>query len=147
MSEAAVVPIEILLVEDDPGDAYLTVLALQQSKLQNTINVVNDGEQAMARLRLEPPYQQTRRPDLILLDLNLPRKSGLEVLAEVKQDPLLQTIPVVVLTTSNRAEDIQGAYDLHANAYVSKPVELDHFLQAIRALDEFFLAVVRRPET
>lgn len=122
MSEAAVVPIEILLVEDDPGDADLTVLTLQQSKLHNTISLVNDGEQAMARLRLE-------------------------VLAEVKQDPLLQTIPVVVLTTSNRAEDIQGAYDLHANAYVSKPVELDHFLQAIRALDEFFLAVVRRPET
>ncbi len=122
MSEAALVPIEILLVEDDPGDADLTVLTLQQSKLHNTISLVNDGEQAMARLRLE-------------------------VLAEVKQDPLLQTIPVVVLTTSNRAEDIQGAYDLHANAYVSKPVELDHFLQAIRALDEFFLAVVRRPET
>ena len=93
MSEAALVPIEILLVEDDPGDADLTVLTLQQSKLHSTISVVNDGEQAMARLRLEPPYQQAHRPDLILLDLNLPRKSGLEVLAEVKQDPQHRQVP------------------------------------------------------
>lgn len=138
-------PIEVLLVEDDQGDILLTKEAFDLNKVRNSLNVVNDGEQAMAFLRREDPYTDAPRPDLILLDLNLPRMGGLEVLAEVKADAALRTIPVVVLTTSEAEEDILHSYRLHANAYVSKPVDFEQFIRVVRQIDDFFVTVVKLP--
>jgi CheY-like chemotaxis protein len=137
--------IEILLVEDDPGDVLMTREALDQSKLVHDIQVVDNGEQALEFLRREGEYRDARRPDLILLDLNLPRLSGSEVLGVIKDDPDLRSIPVVVLTTSDAEEDVLRSYQLHANAYVTKPVDFDSFVKVVRQVDDFFLSVVRLP--
>jgi len=138
-------PIELLLVEDDPGDVLMTTEALEESKLLTSLHVVRDGEDAVAFLRQEGTHADAPRPDLILLDLNLPRLDGREVLAIIKADPDLRRIPVVVLTTSEAEEDVLRSYDLHANAYVTKPVDFEAFCGAIRQIDEFFLSVVRLP--
>ncbi|GAB2946169.1 response regulator [Nonomuraea fastidiosa] len=138
-------PIEVLLVEDDPGDILLTKEAFDLNKVRNRLSVVNDGEQAMAFLRREGAYADAPRPDLILLDLNLPRMSGTEVLREVKADAVLRTIPVVVLTTSEAEEDILRSYRLHANAYVTKPVDFEQFIRVVRQIDDFFVTVVKLP--
>ena len=137
--------IQILLVEDDPGDVLITREAFADNKVRNHLSVVSDGEAAMAFLRREGEFASAPRPDLILLDLNLPRKAGHEVLAEVKSDADLQRIPVVILTTSDAEEDILRSYDLHANAYVTKPVDFDRFLDVVRQVDEFLVTVVRLP--
>ena len=144
MSRSAV-PIEILLVEDDPGDVLITREAIDGSKFANNLNIVSNGEQALAYLRREAPYEAATRPGLILLDLNLPRLDGREVLAVVKADNDLRRIPVVVLTTSSADEDIVRSYDLHANAYVTKPVDFDRFIEVVRQIDEFFVTVVKLP--
>jgi two-component system, chemotaxis family, response regulator Rcp1 len=138
-------PIEILLVEDSAADVRLTREALKEARVYNTLHVVGDGVLAMDFLRQQGAYQGAPRPDLVLLDLNLPRKDGREVLAEVNGDDELKRIPVVVLTTSQAEEDILRSYDLHANAYVAKPVQLEEFLRVIRALEQFWLAVVTLP--
>ncbi|MHB8763196.1 MAG: response regulator [Deferrisomatales bacterium] len=138
-------PMEILLVEDNPGDARLVSEALRAGRVRTRLHHVADGVEALEFLRRSGPWAGTPRPDLILLDLNLPRKSGFEVLAEVKADPALRQIPVVVLTTSNAAEEVSRAYDLHANCYVSKPLEIELFLGAIRTIEEFWLTVARLP--
>jgi two-component system, chemotaxis family, response regulator Rcp1 len=138
-------PIQILLIEDNPGDVLLTKEALTEGKVANNLAVAIDGEEALAFLRREGKYEGAIRPDLILLDLNLPRKDGREVLAEIKDDPDLRRIPVVVLTTSNAEQDILKTYDLHANCYIRKPVDLQQFLQVIRAIDDFWLTIVRLP--
>jgi CheY-like chemotaxis protein len=138
-------PIEVLLVEDDPGDVLLVREAFEDNKLLNTLNVVSDGERALAYLRREGENAEVARPDLVLLDLNLPRKDGREVLAEVKGDPALRTIPVVVLTTSEAEGDVLRSYDLHANAYVTKPVDFERFVSIVRQIDDFFVSVVRLP--
>ncbi|SEG43068.1 Response regulator receiver domain-containing protein [Thermomonospora echinospora] len=137
--------IEVLLVEDDPGDVLLTREAFEDNKVGNNLNVVSDGEEAMAYLRREGAYADAPRPDLILLDLNLPRKDGREVLGEVKADPQLRSIPVVVLTTSEADEDILRSYHLHANAYVTKPVDFERFIEVVRQIDDFFVTVVKLP--
>ena len=137
--------IQILLVEDDPGDVVITREAFAENKVRNQLSVVSDGEAAMAFLRREEDYADAPRPDLILLDLNLPRKAGHEVLAEIKSDADLQRIPVVVLTTSDAEEDILRSYDLHANAYVTKPVDFECFLNVVRQIDDFFVTVVKLP--
>ena len=137
--------IDVLLVEDDPGDVLLTQEAFEHNKVRNKLHVVNDGEQALAFLRREGDYAGAPRPDLILLDLNLPRKDGREVLEEIKDDPELRAIPVVVLTTSEAEEDILRSYRLHANAYVSKPVDFDQFIRVVRQIDDFFVTVVKLP--
>ncbi len=134
--------IEILLVEDNPGDVRLTREALHEAKIHNTLNVVKDGVEAMAYLRREESFTEATTPDLILLDLNLPRKDGREVLAEIKADETLRRIPVVILTTSEAEEDILKAYDLHANCYITKPVDLDQFIEVVRSIDDFWLTVV-----
>ena len=138
-------PIEILLVEDNPGDVRLTIEALRESKVHNNLHVAKDGVDALAFLRHEQGFTDTIRPDLILLDLNLPRRDGLEVLAELKEDPGLRIIPVVILTTSQAEEDILRSYALHANAYVSKPVDFERFMDVIRQIDNFFITVVELP--
>jgi CheY-like chemotaxis protein len=138
-------PIEVLLVEDDQGDVLLTKEAFDFNKVRNRLHVVNDGEQAMAFLRRENDYHDAPRPDLMLLDLNLPRMGGLEVLSEVKADADLRTIPVVILTTSEAEEDILHSYRLHANAYVSKPVDFEQFIRVVRQIDDFFVTVVKLP--
>ncbi|GAA1680642.1 response regulator [Nonomuraea maheshkhaliensis] len=138
-------PIEVLLVEDDQGDILLTREAFDLNKVRNRLNVVNDGEQAMAYLRREGEFAGAPRPDLVLLDLNLPRMSGLEVLGEVKADAELRTIPVVILTTSEAEEDILRSYRLHANAYVAKPVDFEQFIRVVRQIDNFFVTVVKLP--
>ena len=138
-------PIEILLVEDTPSDARLTREALKDARVLNRLHVVEDGAEAMAFLRREGPYAQVPRPDLVLLDLNLPGKDGREVLAEIKQDPALKRIPVVVLTTSQAERDIVQSYDLHANCYITKPVDLDQFITVIQSLKNFWLTVVKLP--
>lgn len=137
--------IEILLVEDNPGDVRLTQEALKEGKVHNRLHVVGDGVEAMAFLRREGRYADAVRPDLILLDLNLPRKDGREVLAEIKQDALLKVIPVVVLTTSSAEEDVLRSYNLHANCYIVKPVDLDQFIRAVKFIDDFWLTVVKLP--
>jgi CheY-like chemotaxis protein len=136
--------IEILLVEDDPGDVLLTREAFAH-KISNTLHVVNDGVEAMAFLHQEGRYAGTPTPDLILLDLNLPRMDGREVLAKIKEDARLRLIPVVVLTTSDSEDDVIASYSLHANAYVSKPVDFERFIHVARQIDDFFISVVRRP--
>lgn len=137
--------IEILLVEDSPADARLTQEAFQDGKLPNTLNVVTDGAQAMAYLKRERPYDSAARPDLILLDLNLPKIDGREVLRRVKTDPQLASIPVVVLTTSETDEDVAKAYEYHANCYVRKPVDLESFLGVVSAIECFWLTAVKLP--
>ncbi|MEZ0073500.1 response regulator [Planotetraspora sp. GP83] len=138
-------PIEVLLVEDDPGDVLLTQEAFAYNKVGNRLHVVNDGEQALAFLRGEGLYGSAPRPDLILLDLNLPRVDGFEVLQEIKNDPALRGIPVVILTTSEAEQDVLRGYDLHANAYVSKPVDFDQFIRVVRQIDDFWVTVVKLP--
>jgi len=138
-------PIEILLVEDNPGDVELTREALHDTKLHMNLSVVSDGVDAMAFLRREGEYARAPRPDLILLDLNLPRKDGRGVLADVKQDPALRHIPVVVLTSSEAEQDIVRAYELHANCYVTKPVDLDQFVKIVQSIEQFWFTVVKLP--
>jgi CheY-like chemotaxis protein len=138
--------IDVLLVEDDDGDVLMTREAFEHYKIRNKLHVVNDGEQAMRFLRQAGEYADAPRPGLILLDLNLPRRDGREVLAELKDDPELCVIPVVVLTTSEAEEDILRSYRLHANAYVSKPVDFDRFIEVIRQIDDFFVTVVKLPQ-
>jgi chemotaxis family two-component system response regulator Rcp1 len=137
--------IEILLVEDNPADVRLTQEALRESKLSNRMHAVGDGEQALRFLRREGEHAESPRPDLVLLDLNLPRLSGREVLAQVKADPDLRRIPVVVLTTSEAEEDIVRSYDLHANAYVRKPVDFHQFTDVVRLIEDFWFTLVKLP--
>ena len=139
-------PIEILLVEDNPGDARLAQEALKESKVHNNLHHVADGVEALRFLRREDQYADAPPPDLILLDLNLPRKDGREVLAEVKEDPDLRLIPVVVLTTSEAERDLIKSYDLHANAYVVKPIDLDRFIEIVHAIEHFWFSVVKLPQ-
>jgi CheY-like chemotaxis protein len=138
-------PIEILLVEDSPSDTELTLEALKDFKVLNHVSVVEDGVQAMQFLRRQDPYAQAPRPDLIMLDLNLPRKDGREVLADIKGDDQLKTIPVVVLTTSRADQDILRAYQLNANCYINKPVDFNQFLDVVRSIESFWLFVVTLP--
>ncbi|MFV2099742.1 response regulator [Micromonospora sp. LOL_024] len=138
-------PIEVLLVEDDPGDVLMTQEAFEEHKLRNRLNVVSDGTEALAYLRQEGQHADAVLPDLILLDLNLPRRDGREVLEEIKRDEQLCRIPVVVLTTSQADEDILRSYQLHANAYVTKPVDFEQFISVVRQIDEFFVSVVKLP--
>ena len=138
-------PVDVLLVEDDEGDVLMTREAFEFYKVRNPLHVVSDGEQALQFMRRTGPYADAPRPGLVLLDVNLPRLSGLEVLAELKQDPELRLIPVVMLTTSQADEDILRSYTLHANAYVSKPVDFEQFTAAIRQIDDFFLSLVQLP--
>src|ERR1700729_3684925 len=137
--------IDVLLVEDDEGDVLMTREAFEFYKIRNTLHVVSDGAQALEFLRRTGSYADAPRPGLVLLDVNLPRVSGLEVLAELKQDPELMAVPVVMLTTSQADEDILRSYKLHPNAYVSKPVDFDQFTAAIRQIDDFFLSLVQLP--
>ncbi|MDE2768357.1 MAG: response regulator [Chloroflexota bacterium] len=145
MAQASGAPIEILLVEDNPGDVRLTQEAVREAKIRNTLNVVNDGEQAIAYVRRQGKYADRPRPDLILLDLNLPRKDGREVLQDLKSDPDLHRIPVVVLTSSEAEQDILRTYDLYANAYVSKPVDLEQFMRVVSSIQDFWLNIVKLP--
>lgn len=137
--------IEVLLVEDDPGDVLMTREAFEEHKLRNNLHVVSDGVEALSFLRQEGEYADVPQPDLVLLDLNLPRKDGREVLAEIKADPQLRRTPVVVLTTSEAEEDVLRSYDLHANAYVTKPVDFERFIDVVRRIDSFFVTVVKLP--
>ena len=137
--------VEILLVEDNPGDIRLIVEVLKEGKIHNHLSVVEDGEEALAYLRREGSYQDVILPDIILLDLNLPKISGTEVLAEIKKDPLLKYIPVIILTTSEAEQDILRAYDLHANCYITKPVNLEQFLTVVRSIENFWLTIVKLP--
>ncbi|MBM0104679.1 response regulator [Steroidobacter sp. S1-65] len=137
--------VEILLVEDNPGDARLTLEAFKEGKVINNVHVVRDGVEALAYLRREGRYREVRQPDLVLLDLNLPRKDGREVLAEIKADQHLRQIPVVVLTTSTAEEDIARAYSSHANCYISKPVDLEQFLRVAHSIESFWLNFVKLP--
>jgi chemotaxis family two-component system response regulator Rcp1 len=137
--------IDILMVEDSPDDVELTLEALKEVKMHNALHVVEDGVEALAFLRREGEYADAPRPDLILLDLNLPRKDGREVLQEIKADRNLQRIPVVVLTISQAEEDILRAYNLHVNCYISKPVDLNQFIKVVQAIEEFWLSIVRLP--
>jgi chemotaxis family two-component system response regulator Rcp1 len=139
-------PVDILLVEDSPTDVLLAQEALEQAALRNTLHVVSDGVEAMLFLRRMAPYTEAVRPDLILLDLNLPRKDGREVLEEIKSDPILKRIPVVVLTTSQAEEDILKAYGLHANCYVPKPVDFEQFTDVVRAIESFWFSVALLPK-
>jgi CheY-like chemotaxis protein len=140
-------PVEILLVEDNPGDVRLTIEALREGKVRNHLSVAEDGEEALAFLRREGSYAHAPRPDLILLDLNLPRKDGREVLAEIKADPRLKTIPVVILTTSQADQDVARSYELNANCYVTKPVDLEQFIGVVQSIEDFWLTVVTLPES
>jgi CheY-like chemotaxis protein len=140
-------PIEILLVEDNPGDVRLTVEALNDARVSNRLHLVKDGVEALQFLRREGGFGEVPRPDVILLDLNLPKKDGREVLAEIKSDEDLRRIPVVVLTTSSSEQDILRSYDLHANCYITKPVDLDQFIAVVRGIEDFWLTVVKLPAT
>jgi CheY-like chemotaxis protein len=137
--------VDVLLVEDDDGDALIISEAFEYYRIRNRLHVVTDGELALSFLRREPPYEDAPLPGLILLDVNLPRVGGLDVLAAIKTDPDLLMLPVVMLTSSRAEEDILRSYSLHANAYVSKPVDFEHFIVAIRQIDDFFLTLVRLP--
>lgn len=138
-------PAEFLLVEDNPGDVRLTREALIESKVSNNLSVVGDGQEAMAFLRREGKYADALRPDIILLDLNLPKKDGREVLAEIKSDPLLKRIPVVIITSSEAEQDVLRTYDLHVNCYVNKPVDLDQFVKVVQSVETFWLTIVKMP--
>lgn len=137
--------IEILLVEDNPDDAALTVDALQDGRVRNRVTVLDDGVEALAFVRREGQYAAAPRPDLILLDLNLPRKNGREVLAELKADPNLRRIPVVIMTSSDEEKDIMAAYNLHVNCYVTKPVDLDQFITVVKSIEHFWFSIVKLP--
>jgi two-component system, chemotaxis family, response regulator Rcp1 len=137
--------IQVLLVEDNPGDVRLTKEALKEGKLLNQLTVVGDGVEALSFLRKEGKYADAVQPELILLDLNLPKKDGREVLAEIKADPKLRRIPVVVLTTSSAEEDILKIYDLHANCYITKPVDLEQFMGVVKSIEDFWVSVVKLP--
>lgn len=139
-------PIEILLVEDSPGDVRLTIEALKEAKIRNTLHVARDGVEALDFLNHRGAFGQSPRPDLILLDLNLPRKDGREVLAEIKEDSTLKRIPVVVLTTSRAEEDVLKAYDLHANCFITKPVDFRQFMEIVKSIESFWLTVVKLPK-
>ena len=145
MDDAQGKVIDILLVEDNPGDVRLAQEALKESKVRNTLYVVDDGVEAMAFLRQQGKYSSVPRPDLILLDLNLPRKSGREVLAEVKSDEHLKRIPVVVLTVSRADEDIMKCYNFHANCYITKPLDFNQFMEVTKAIEGFWLTIVKLP--
>ncbi len=145
MTTQATRSIEVLLVEDNPGDVRLTMEAMRESKVIVNLSVAPDGEEALAFLRRLGPHLGAPRPDLILLDLNLPRKDGREVLAEIKADADLRRIPVVVLTTSRAEEDILRTYDLHANCFITKPVDLDQFITVVASISDFWFSVVRLP--
>jgi two-component system, chemotaxis family, response regulator Rcp1 len=138
-------PIDILLVEDNPGDVRLTIEALKDGKVRNRLSVVGDGVEALAFLRQEGKYADAPRPDVVLLDLNLPKKDGREVLAEIKEDESLRRIPVVVLTTSSSEQDILKTYNLHANCYITKPVDLEQFIEVVRGIEDFWLTIVKLP--
>lgn len=138
-------PIEVLLVEDNPGDVRLTREALRDGKVHNNLSVVPDGVEALAFLRRQGKYADAPRPDLILLDLNLPKKDGREVLEDIKTDPALQRIPVVVLTSSEAERDIAQAYALHANCYITKPVDLDQFITVVKSIEDFWFTIVKLP--
>lgn len=138
-------PVDILLVEDNPGDVRLIREALHDGKLLNQVSTVSDGQHALAFLRKQGSYAQASRPDLILLDLNLPRKDGHEVLAEIKADPDLRSIPVVIVTSSQAEEDILKSYNTHANCYVTKPVDLEKFVAVVRAIEDFWVSIVKLP--
>jgi len=138
-------PIEILMVEDNPGDVRLTIEALKEGKVRNNLTTVEDGEAAMKFLRRQGPYSKVPRPDLVLLDLNLPKKNGREVLAEIKDDPDLKRIPVVILTVSEAEQDIIKSYNLHANCYITKPVNLEQFIKVVRSIEDFWLSIVMLP--
>ncbi|MBB2773916.1 MULTISPECIES: response regulator [Mycolicibacterium] len=140
-------PIDVLLIEDDPGDELITREAFEHNKISNTLHVAHDGQEGLDFLYRRNGYEDAPRPDLILLDLNLPKYDGRQLLETVKSDPDLNHIPVVVLTTSSAEEDILRSYKLHANAYVTKPVDLDQFMNAVRQIDEFFVQVVRLPQS
>ena len=137
--------VHVLLVEDDPGDVLMTKEAFEHHKIRNPLHVAEDGVEALRFLKREGPFGEAPRPGLILLDLNLPRKDGRELLGEIKQDPGLRTIPVVVLTTSEAEEDILRSYELHANAYVTKPVDFEKFVEVVRKIDDFWVTVVQLP--
>ena len=139
-------PIEILLVEDNPGDARLAQEAMKEAKVKNNLHWVEDGVQALSFLRREEGYEQVPRPDVVLLDLNLPKKDGREVLADIKSDDRLKTIPVVVLTVSKDEKDILKSYDLHANCYITKPLDLDSFLEVVKSIEDFWLTIVKLPQ-
>ena len=143
--DPAPAPVVVLLVEDDPGDVLMIREAFEENKVRNELHVCSDGEDALLFLRQEGPHEAAPRPDLVLLDLNLPRRDGREVLAEIKADERLRTIPVVVLTTSEAEEDVLRSYALHANAYVTKPVDFEQFLRVVQQIDDFFLTVVQLP--
>jgi two-component system, chemotaxis family, response regulator Rcp1 len=138
-------PIEVLLVEDNPGDVRLTREALKEGKVRNNLHVVSDGAEALAFLGRQGQYETAVRPDLILLDLNLPKKDGRQVLEEIKNDPVLRLIPVVILTSSQAEQDILRAYDLHANCYVTKPVDLDQFITVVKSIESFWFSIVKLP--
>jgi len=145
MAPELVKPIEILLVEDNPGDVRLTKEALKEAKVINNLTVLKDGEEALTYLRRQGPYEKAKRPHLILLDLNLPRKDGREVLAQIKAEEPLKRIPVVVLTTSQDEQDVLKSYNLHANCYITKPVDLDQFIKVVRSIEDFWLGIVVLP--
>lgn len=139
-------PVEILLVEDNPGDVRLTIEALKEAKVLNKLTVVKDGIEALSLLRRQGPHAQPVRPDLILLDLNLPRKDGREVLAEIKADNNLKHIPVVILTTSQDEQDVLKSYNLYANCYITKPVDLEQFIRVVKSIEDFWLGIVMLPK-
>jgi len=145
VSEIAVHPIEILLVEDNPGDARLAREAFQDAKVRNALHWVDNGQEAMDFLRKEGKHARAPRPDLILLDLNLPRKDGREVLAEIKEDADLKRIPVVILTVSKDEEDVMKTYNLHANCFITKPIDLNQFIKVVKSIEDFWLTVVKLP--
>ncbi len=140
-------PADFLLVEDNPGDVRLTQEALKSHKVQNNLHVATDGEEAMAFLRRQGKYANAPRPDIILLDLNLPKKDGREVLAEIKSDPNLKTIPVVIITSSEAEQDVIKSYNLNANCYVTKPVNLDQFIKVVQSVNDFWLTIVKLPSS
>jgi len=139
-------PVEILLVEDNEGDIGLVEEVFEEGRINNNLNITEDGEEAMEFLRKEGEFANSPRPDLILLDLNLPKKDGREVLEEIKEDENLRRIPVVVLTTSKAEKDILKSYDMHANSYITKPVDFDQFIKVIKSIEDFWLEVVKLPE-
>lgn len=145
MIKAALPPIKILLVEDNPGDIRLTQEALKDSKIRNTLDVVHDGDEALAYLRNQDPYPQASRPDMILLDLDMPNMSGRELLEVVKSDDALKRIPIIILTVSQSDKDVLSSYDMNANAFVNKPLDLDQFVRVIQTIEEFWFTIAKLP--
>jgi chemotaxis family two-component system response regulator Rcp1 len=145
MNSKATEPVDVLLIEDNPGDVRLTKEALKDAKLKIHMHVVGDGMEAMAFLRKQGKYASSPRPDLVLLDLNLPKKDGRQVLAEIKEDPDLKRIPVVIITSSKAEEDVLKSYNLHANCYVTKPLDLDQFITVVQSIEQFWLTIVKLP--